>query len=110
MVSRPLTSRSILDLPRPALAEQFATWGFSPVHVARLWNYLYWECVESWARMPELPAKVMRRLEETYSLPVPPVAREAHSTDGFTRKFLLEQADGRRIETVSLRFTGRETA
>ncbi|OIR08171.1 putative dual-specificity RNA methyltransferase RlmN [mine drainage metagenome] len=110
MVSRPLTSRSILDLPRPALAEQFAAWGFSPVHVARLWNYLYWECVESWERMPELPAKVMRRLEETYFLPVPSVAREAHSTDGFTRKFLLEQTDGRRIETVLMRFTGRATA
>src|SRR5208283_2257452 len=32
------------------------------------------------------------------------------SSDGFTRKFLLELADGERIESVLMRFTGRATA
>ncbi len=102
--------RSILDLPRRELTERFAEWDLSPVHVARLWSYLYWECVESWGEMEELPAKVLRRVEAEFHLPVPPVAREAHSADGFTRKFLLEQGDGRRIEAVLMRFTGRATA
>jgi 23S rRNA (adenine2503-C2)-methyltransferase len=51
-----------------------------------------------------------RRLEAEISLALPTVAAEAHSTDGFTRKYLLALDDGRRIETVLMRFTGRVTA
>jgi hypothetical protein len=39
-----------------------------------------------------------------------PVALETESVDGFTRKYLLGLADGERIETVLMRFTGRATA
>jgi 23S rRNA (adenine2503-C2)-methyltransferase len=39
-----------------------------------------------------------------------PVALDTASGDGFTRKFLLGLADGERIETVLMRFTGRATA
>src|SRR5690606_37405162 len=39
-----------------------------------------------------------------------PTALETDSSDGFTRKFLLELADAARIETVLMRFTGRVTA
>jgi 23S rRNA (adenine2503-C2)-methyltransferase len=35
---------------------------------------------------------------------------ETHSNDGFTRKYLLALTDGRRIETVLMRYTGRVTA
>lgn len=101
---------SIHSLTRAELRARLGDWGFSPVHAARLWNYLYWECVGGWDRMPELPAKVRVRLEESFSLTVPEVATEAFSSDGFTRKFLLSLSDGRRIETVLMRFTGRVTA
>ena len=104
------TRFSLYDFPRPALVAQFAAWGFSPVHAARLWSYLYWDCADSLEAMPELPAKVRARLAAECVLPVPAVACDAHSTDGFTRKFLLELADGQRIETVLMRFTGRVTA
>jgi 23S rRNA (adenine2503-C2)-methyltransferase len=49
-------------------------------------------------------------LEQEVSLARPTVVSELHSTDGFTRKYLLALADGRRIETVLMRFTGRVTA
>lgn len=88
----------------------FARWEFSPVHAARLWRYLYWECVDSLAAMTELPAKVRARLEAETVLEVLPVTLETDSTDGFTRKYLLGLADDRRIETVLMRFTGRVTA
>jgi 23S rRNA (adenine2503-C2)-methyltransferase len=39
-----------------------------------------------------------------------PTAFETDSSDGFTRKYLLELADGAKIETVLMRFTGRVTA
>jgi 23S rRNA (adenine2503-C2)-methyltransferase len=101
---------NLYDLTRAELTARVVAWGFSPVHAARLWNYLYWECVGSWDAMPELPAKVRTRLAAECALAGLPVAHELHSHDGFTRKFLLGLADGRRIETVLMRFTGRATA
>ena len=106
----PETRISLLDLTRAELAARLAERGLSPVHAARVWSYLYWDCVSSVEEMPDLPAKVRAYLEEEFSLPVPAVANEAHSADGFTRKFLLALADGRQIETVAMRFTGRMTA
>jgi 23S rRNA (adenine2503-C2)-methyltransferase len=60
--------------------------------------------------MPELPAKVRTRLIREATLGVLPTALETDSTDGHTRKYLLRLADGERIETVLMRFTGRVTA
>jgi 23S rRNA (adenine2503-C2)-methyltransferase len=83
---------------------------FSRVHAALLWRYLYWECAESWSDMTKMPAKVLRALAAETSLAAAPVARETHSSDGFTRKYLLSLADHKVIETVLMRFTGRVTA
>jgi 23S rRNA (adenine2503-C2)-methyltransferase len=104
---------ALLDLyalTRPELTALFARWEFSPVHVARLWNYLYWECADSLSAMPKLPAKVRRRLAAETRLGVLPTALETDSSDGFTRKYLLTLADRANIETVLMRFTGRVTA
>jgi 23S rRNA (adenine2503-C2)-methyltransferase len=95
---------------RPELAAWVAAAGFSPVHAARIWRYLYWESVDSFAAMATLPARVRARLEAETSLGALPVAREQHSADGFTRKLLLALPDQRVIETVLMRFTGRVTA
>ena len=43
------------DLTREAWRLQVVRWGFSPVHAARLWAYVYLEGVENPAAMPELP-------------------------------------------------------
>ncbi len=102
--------RSFHDLTRAELTAQIASWGFSPVHAARLWSGVYHDGTEQFAALPELPARLRRRLEQEFSLARPAVVSELHSTDGFTRKYLLALADGRRIETVLMRFTGRVTA
>jgi 23S rRNA (adenine2503-C2)-methyltransferase len=106
----PPARETLYRLTRAELTARFATWGFSPVHVARLWNYLYWELADSFDAMTELPAKVRRRLEDETTLGVLPVAVETDSADGYTRKYLLGLADERRIETVLMRFSGRVTA
>ncbi len=84
--------------------------GFSPVHAARLWAYVYLERVEDWARMPDLPARFRAAAARGLSFTTLPVAVDTHSRDGFTRKFLLGLGDGRQIETVVMRYTGRVTA
>ena len=103
---------NLYDLTREQLRVQLVRWDFSPVHVARLWNYLYLGLAESFsdAAMPELPPKVRARLIAETSIGVLPTALATDSSDGFTRKFLLSLADGERIETVLMRFKGRVTA
>ena len=102
--------RSFHDFTRGELSALVASWNFSPVHAARLWSYVYNDGIRRWADMPEVPTRLRERLEAEISLALPPVIAEAHSTDGFTRKYLLALGDGRRIETVLMRFTGRITA
>ncbi len=98
------------DLTREELRQLAVRWDFSPVHAGRLWRYAYGEGVTAAAKMPELPARYRARLEKELVFARLPVAVETHSSDGFTRKYLLSLADGRRIETVLMRFTGRVTA
>ncbi len=101
---------NLYDLTREELHARFARWEFSPVHVARLWRYLYWECVDSLAAMTELPAKVRARLAAETRLGVLGTALATDSSDGFTRKYLLALDDTEKIETVLMRYTGRVTA
>jgi len=98
------------DLTREDLRLRTVRWGFSPVHAARLWSYVYLERIEVWALMTELPARYRAKAEAELVFPRLPVAVEMHSSDGFTRKYLLALADDRRIETVLMRYTGRVTA
>jgi 23S rRNA (adenine2503-C2)-methyltransferase len=101
---------SVHELTRDELIALVAGWNFSPVHAARVWSYVYLEGAARFADMPAVPARLRARLEAHLALPRPEVVREARSADGFTRKYLLALGDGRRIETVLMRFTGRATA
>jgi 23S rRNA (adenine2503-C2)-methyltransferase len=98
------------DLTREALRLLTVRWGFSPVHAARLWRYVYLEQIEAWPLMTDLPVRYRERAEDELALVRPEIAVETHSSDGFTRKYLLALSDDRRIETVLMRFTGRVTA
>ncbi|HEY8994429.1 MAG TPA: 23S rRNA (adenine(2503)-C(2))-methyltransferase RlmN, partial [Lacunisphaera sp.] len=98
------------DLTRDDLRQLATRWDFSPVHAARLWAYVYVDRVEDWTRMTELPPRFRDRAQAELIFGRLPVAVETHSRDGFTRKYLLALGDGRRIETVLMRYTGRVTA
>ena len=106
----PAERTDLYDLTREDLRRLFERWNFSAVHAAGLWRRLYLGLAGSFDAMPELPARVRDRLEAETLLGLPSVARATDSNDGFTRKFLLALADGRVVETVLMRFTGRVTA
>lgn len=106
----PSVPANFFDLTRNELRLQVVRWGFSPVHAARLWTYVYLEGNRRIAKMPELPVRFRDRVVQELRFDPLTVATEAHSMDGFTRKYLLGLTDGRRIETVLMRFTGRVTA
>ncbi len=101
---------NLYDLTREELRLQLVRWEISTHHLKRLWAYLHLEQVASLEEMSELPAALRRRLASDAMFGVLAVDREIHSSDGFTRKFLLGLHDGRQIETVLMRFTGRVTA
>ncbi len=101
---------ALYGFTRPELVALVTGWGMSAVHAARLWKYLYLEGMDDFAAMSELPARLRSRLE-TETMPGRlAIARETHSSDGFTRKYLLALGDEHRIETVLMRYTGRTTA
>ena len=101
---------NLYDLTREQLRLQLVRWELNPVHVARLWNYLYIELAASLEAMTELPPKLRARLAAETQLGVLPTALETASGDGFTHKYLLALEDAEKIETVLMRFTGRVTA
>lgn len=101
---------NLYDLTREQLREHFLRWELNPAHVGRLWNYLYLELATGFDAMPKLPARVRARLAAVTHIGVPLTAALTDSSDGFTRKYLLQLSDGARIETVLMRFNGRVTA
>ena len=103
-------SLNLYDLTRAQLGELLVSWELKPVHVPLLWNYLYLGLADSLDAMPKLPPKLRARLKAHTHFGVLPTAFETDSCDGFTRKYLLALADGEKIETVLMRFTGRVTA
>ncbi|OHE87643.1 MAG: 23S rRNA (adenine(2503)-C(2))-methyltransferase [Verrucomicrobia bacterium RIFCSPLOWO2_12_FULL_64_8] len=102
--------RCFYDLTREELRALVVRRNLSPVHAERIWGYVYLEGVDRFADMPEVPARASSRLESELDLALPSVVHETHSSDGFTRKYLLRLLDAHRIETVLMRFTGRVTA
>jgi len=107
-MASPLTN--LYGLTRIELEGLVTGWELSRVHAARLWKYLYLEGTDTFAAMDELPVRLRSRLEEEATLGHLMIARETHSGDGFTRKYLLALSDAHRIETVLMRYTGRTTA
>jgi 23S rRNA (adenine2503-C2)-methyltransferase len=111
-VAIPLESNLIdlYSLTRPELSQLVKSWGLSPVHAAKVWKHLYLGLAASLEQFPELPRRVCASLAAETRVGTLPVAAETESTDGFTRKYLLELEDGEQIETVLMRFKGRATA
>ncbi|SEU37859.1 23S rRNA (adenine(2503)-C(2))-methyltransferase RlmN [Stigmatella erecta] len=98
------------DLPRAALGQQLARWGYSAFHRDALWEALYRRQVKSLEELDGLlRPELVACLKERACLRVPTVHHEAFSRDGFTHKLLLRQHDGQTIETVLMRFKGRAT-
>ncbi len=101
---------SLLGLTRAELGALIEQWGFKPVHAGRIWSHLYLRGRSDWEAIYGLPSALRARLHAETSAELLPIARETHSRDGFTRKYLLGLPDGHRIETVLMRYSGRVTA
>lgn len=103
------TLLNLLDLDPPALSRQMQAWGYSDYYAKQLWGGLYRDLHTATRDISNLRPELHTLLQERATIAIPHVRKEIASSDGFTRKFLLELADGEAIETVLMYFRGRAT-
>ncbi|MCI0399157.1 MAG: 23S rRNA (adenine(2503)-C(2))-methyltransferase RlmN [Chloroflexi bacterium] len=101
---------NLYDLSRNELGHLLAEWGYGDYHAGRIWDYLYRQKVRSLEEMVELRPELRKRLAAETTLARLPTQLTIDSSDGLTRKFLLQLADGQEVETVLMRYPGRATA
>ena len=103
--------RSLLDLTLGELETRLEADGVRSVHARVLFAAIHRQGMTTLAETPHFPPPLQRWLERTApDLTPPKVASETASTDGRTRKYLLQLADGQTIETVLMGYPGRFTA
>jgi 23S rRNA (adenine2503-C2)-methyltransferase len=104
------TPLDLYGFTRAQLKGLLQLWGINPIHAGRVWNYLYLQHARSIDTLGDLPPKLRARLASDARIGALPVARDTESTDGYTKKYLLQLNDSERVETVLMRYTGRVTA
>ncbi|MEO7599827.1 MAG: 23S rRNA (adenine(2503)-C(2))-methyltransferase RlmN [Opitutus sp.] len=106
-----LTPRTnVYDLTRAQLSAWLSERELNPIHAARIWSYLYLELMTSFEAMADIPVRVRANLLSQMQVGTLQTVAETDSSDGFTRKYLLELSDRERIESVLMRYTSRVTA
>jgi 23S rRNA (adenine2503-C2)-methyltransferase len=107
---------SLHDLTYPALETALERGGVRKFHAAALWRALYREPGELGAATADFAPPLRRWVEHAlgpagaFRLETPAEELVTHSSDALTHKFLLRLRDGETIETVLMRYTGRNTA
>ena len=89
----------IAELDLPELEAALESRGHERYHARQLYRWIYRRGVTDVARMTDLSRSLRDQLPVDFTLRTPTVIADERSVDG-TRKFLLELADGRRIEAV----------
>lgn len=101
-----VTFPSLIGMER---ADLEAALGSEPAYRARqIYQAIYQQRVTDFGAMSTLPAKLRQRLESEHPVGLPRVQQRFDSTDG-TKRYLLELADGRTVETVLMPEEGRDT-
>jgi 23S rRNA (adenine2503-C2)-methyltransferase len=103
------TRPSFYGLSRAALRSVLEEAGVAPYRGDQLYSWVYRKHRRQAAEMTNLPAALRERLDELCDLSLPKVAQALATRDGLTHKFVLELADGARVECVSMRTERRLT-
>ena len=92
----------IFGMPLHRLQTALAELGLKKFRAKQIFDWLYQKCVFDFAQMSNLGKAERQLLQECFSvLPAEiQIVRKMDSSDGLTRKALLELPDGNAIETV----------
>jgi 23S rRNA (adenine2503-C2)-methyltransferase len=102
MEMRDIAMRALTDLAELELHELEAALeakGVEPFHARQLYRWIHKRGVTDLDRMTDIGRPLREVLRSDFRLTTPAVVGDERSTDG-TRKFLLELADARRVESV----------
>lgn len=89
----------IFSLSRAELAQVLSGMGEKSFRLKQIWQWLYVQGVTSFDEMTNLSKDLRTKLDECFVISRPKIVTEQISSDK-THKWLLEFADGQRIETV----------
>jgi 23S rRNA (adenine2503-C2)-methyltransferase len=94
---------NIYGLTLSELAAQMVALGQKPYRAKQLYSWLYKKDAKSFDEMSDVSKAFREVLKEKYCLDLPTVFTKQVSEDG-TMKLLLQLEDGRKIETVLMRY------
>lgn len=90
---------NLLDLDREAMERYFVSLGAKPFHGRNVFKWIHKHGVTDFGQMTDLSKKLRAQLAEVAEVRLPEVVLEKPSADG-TVKWVMELADGQRVETV----------
>jgi len=90
---------NLAELDVPAIESALEARGCERFHARQLFRWIYKRGTVDFEKMTDLSKDLRARLAGDFEIATPKVASDLRSIDG-TRKFVLELADGRRIEAV----------
>jgi 23S rRNA (adenine2503-C2)-methyltransferase len=93
------SSIDLAELELHELEAALTARGYEPFHARQLYRWIYKRGITDVGLMTDLSRDMRARLPEQFALTTPRVVSDETSTDG-TRKFVLQLADGKRIESV----------
>lgn len=91
--------KDLIGLSKEELQNEMASIGEKPFRAKQLWQWIYFHGETDFNKMSNLSKPLRDKLQQNYIISRPKIITEQLSSDG-TRKWLLEFADGERIETV----------
>jgi len=107
-VEVPPIKTNLLDLALNGYEDLVVRMGFKAFHGRNLFKWIHKHGVVDFEAMTDLSKALRRRLQEETQIRLPLLIDSEPSADG-TRKWLMELADGQRVETVLIPEGGRTT-
>ena len=89
----------LIGLSKDELAEQILKLGEKSFRAKQLWQWLYFHGETDFMKMSNFSLELRKKLAENFTITRPKIVAEQLSSDK-TRKWLLEFADGQRVEMV----------
>jgi len=99
---------NLLDLNQDELKEFFVSLDEKPFRATQIMKWIYHEGVIDFEQMTNISKALRSKLATLAEITLPTMSLEQPSADG-TRKWILELADGNKIETVFIPEKGRGT-
>jgi len=92
-------TKELIGLSKDELLAEMIAIGEKPFRAKQLWQWIYFRGETDFDKMSNLAKDLRAKLKQNYTISRPKIVDEQLSKDK-TRKWLLEFADGQRIETV----------